>query len=47
MDLLKEAKIALRLEKHEAAISLWRYEGEYAFYNRPLAKIRCSVKIGA
>ena len=33
MDLLKEAKIALRLEKHEAAISLWRYEGEYAFYN--------------
>ena len=33
MDLLKEAKIALRLEKHEEAISLWRYEGEYAFYN--------------
>ena len=33
MDLLEAAKIAPRLEKHAAAISRWRYEGEYAFYN--------------
>ncbi len=30
---LETAQIAPRLEKHAEAISRWRYEGEYAFYN--------------
>ena len=29
------ARIVPRLQKHEEAISLWRYEGPYAFYNAP------------
>ncbi len=29
----ERTKIVPRLEKHEEAISRWRYEGEYAFYN--------------
>ena len=29
----EQTKIVPRLEKHEEAISRWRYEGEYAFYN--------------
>lgn len=31
----KGARIVPRLQKHEEAISLWRYEGPYAFYNAP------------
>lgn len=30
---LEEARIVPRLQRHEAAISRWRYEGAYAFYN--------------
>ena len=29
------ARIVPRLQKHEEEISLWRYEGPYAFYNAP------------
>lgn len=30
---LEEARIVPRLQRHEAAISRWHYEGAYAFYN--------------
>ena len=29
----EEARIVPRLQRHEAAISRWRYEGVYSFYN--------------